>query len=72
MPCLKCKGLMVPDGMPGLVSEALVWRCINCGLMMDPVIRQNQEAMACGLPWSNEGRRPIRRVPVDVGALARP
>jgi hypothetical protein len=42
MECLKCKGLMVTERSSGFFSEVVVWRCVNCGLMMDPTIIRNQ------------------------------
>jgi hypothetical protein len=42
MQCLKCKGLMVTERNSGFFSEVFVWRCVNCGLMMDPTIIRNQ------------------------------
>ena len=42
MECLKCKGLMVTERNSGFFSEVFVWRCVNCGLMMDPTIIRNQ------------------------------
>jgi hypothetical protein len=46
MECMKCQGLMVhervSDGF-GCIQE---WRCINCGLVLDPVIEQNRLSQA--------------------------
>jgi hypothetical protein len=42
MECLKCHGLMVTDRITDFFLEMLVWRCVNCGLMMDPTIIRNQ------------------------------
>jgi hypothetical protein len=42
MTCQKCKGLMVKEWRPELSSEAAVLRCINCGLVLDPLIAQNR------------------------------
>lgn len=53
MECVKCRGLMVTDEIPSFLSEAPGWRCINCGLVWDLLISQNQDAMAALL-----GRRP--------------
>lgn len=42
MTCQKCTGLMIEEQQPGLAPEAIVHRCINCGLVLDSLIRQNQ------------------------------
>jgi hypothetical protein len=61
MECLKCKGLMVTDRIPSFLSETASWRCINCGLVLDPLISENQDAMASLL-----GRRPAHLSPRPV------
>jgi hypothetical protein len=42
MRCPKCKGLMVEDWVSDSLLKAFVWRCLNCGLMMDQGIARNQ------------------------------
>jgi hypothetical protein len=42
MTCQKCKGLMVEEWRPEFSPEASVFRCINCGLVLDPLIAQNR------------------------------
>ena len=42
MTCQKCKGLMVREWRPEFSQEAAVLRCINCGLVLDPLIAQNR------------------------------
>ena len=42
MTCQKCKGLMVTEWRPEFSQEAAVLRCINCGLVLDPLIAQNR------------------------------
>jgi hypothetical protein len=42
MICQKCKGLMVKEWRPELSQESAVLRCINCGLVLDPLIAQNR------------------------------
>lgn len=42
MNCLKCKGLMIKEQRPELAPESVVHRCINCGLVLDPLIQQNR------------------------------
>ncbi len=42
MTCQKCKGLMVKEWRPEFSPEAAVLRCINCGLVLDPLIAQNR------------------------------
>ena len=42
MTCQKCKGLMIEERRPELLSDTIVHRCINCGLLLDPLIQQNR------------------------------
>ena len=42
MTCQKCKGLMVKEWRTELSPETAVLRCINCGLVLDPLITQNR------------------------------
>jgi len=42
MTCQKCKGLMIEEQHPELAPEAVVHRCLNCGLVLDSLIRQNR------------------------------
>jgi hypothetical protein len=45
MTCQKCKGFMVKEWRPELSQEAAVLRCINCGMVLDPLIAQNRTAL---------------------------
>jgi hypothetical protein len=42
MTCQKCKGLMIEERQPELSPCTIVHRCINCGLLLDPLIQQNR------------------------------
>ncbi|MGQ0666293.1 MAG: hypothetical protein ACT4O4_04595 [Nitrospiraceae bacterium] len=42
MTCQKCKGLMIEERQPELSPSTTVHRCINCGLLLDPLIQQNR------------------------------
>ena len=42
MTCQKCMGLMIEEQQPDLSPEEVVHRCINCGLVLDSLIRQNR------------------------------
>ncbi len=42
MTCTRCKGLMVNEWRPDFTPETFVWRCINCGSIIDPLIAQNR------------------------------
>jgi hypothetical protein len=39
MTCGRCKGLMVDEWRPDFSPETFVWRCINCGSIVDPLDR---------------------------------
>ncbi len=42
MTCQKCKGLMIEEEQPELAPTAVIHRCINCGLVLDPLIQKNR------------------------------
>jgi hypothetical protein len=42
MTCGRCKGLMVDEWRPDFSPETFVWRCINCGSVVDPLIERNR------------------------------
>ena len=42
MTCQKCKGLMIAETRPDYSTGGTVFRCINCGLVLDPLIEQNR------------------------------
>lgn len=46
MTCHKCHGLMVQEYRADFTPEANVWRCINCGQMVDPLIAANRRLQA--------------------------
>ncbi len=46
MTCRRCQGLMVDEWRPDFSPETFVWRCINCGSLVDPLIEQNRRARA--------------------------
>lgn len=43
MTCGRCKGLMVNEWRPDFSPETYIWRCINCGSIVDPLIEQNRK-----------------------------
>ena len=42
MTCQKCKGLKVKEWRPDFSQDVEVLRCINCGLVLDPLIARNR------------------------------
>lgn len=46
MTCQKCNGLMVEEWRPEFTPESYVQRCLNCGLLLDPVIAARRSARA--------------------------
>jgi hypothetical protein len=42
MTCQKCKGLMIEERQPELSPSLTIHRCINCGLVVDPLMLQNR------------------------------
>ena len=43
MTCGRCKGLMVNEWRPDFTPETFIWRCINCGSIVDPLIELNRK-----------------------------
>ncbi len=49
MECSKCHGFMVEEWVPDFSpEEESAWRCVNCGLIVDPTISRNQGLAAVG------------------------
>jgi len=49
MECSKCRGFMVEEWVPDFSpEEEFAWRCVNCGLIVDPTISRNQGLAAVG------------------------
>ena len=46
MDCIKCDGLMVQERFSDGLGSIQEWRCVNCGLVLDPVIEQNRQTQA--------------------------
>lgn len=48
MNCLRCNGLAVSDDSIaveiGASSDFHGWRCVNCGMVVDDVIKHNRQA----------------------------
>lgn len=45
MTCQKCSGLMVKESRPDFSEKVAMLRCLNCGLVLDPLIAQNRVAL---------------------------
>ena len=50
MECRKCRGLMIEEWMADELDEAYVWRCVNCGAMMDHMIQRNHQPKKEAVP----------------------
>ena len=48
MTCKKCKGLMIAESRPDYSTDGTVLRCINCGLVLDPL--EGESLPRGGLP----------------------
>ncbi|MCP9452921.1 MAG: hypothetical protein NNA23_09595 [Nitrospira sp.] len=42
MTCKKCKGFMIEERQPDLSPGQVIYRCVNCGLVIDQLIVQNR------------------------------
>jgi len=49
MTCQKCKGLMIVESRPEYSTDTVL-RCINCGLVLDPLIQQNRSTKTRSTP----------------------
>jgi hypothetical protein len=49
MTCQKCKGLMIVESRPEYSADTVL-RCINCGLVLDPLIQQNRSTKTRSAP----------------------
>lgn len=57
MTCRKCKGLMVVEWIcEFLEKDAYMWRCVNCGAIVDPAIRK-----AAGAEFKFNGKKLASR-----------
>jgi hypothetical protein len=65
MNCRRCNGLAVSDDsitvQIGSSSDFHGWRCLNCGMVIDDVIRHNQQASP--RPKLSRRREPRRDSP---------
>lgn len=56
MECRKCRGLMIEEWLADELDEAYVWRCVNCGSVMDQMIARHHHhgcamsAVPCAKP----------------------
>lgn len=62
MNCLRCNGLAVRDDsfaiQTGSSSDFHGWRCVNCGMIVDDVIRNNRRVpQRSRSPRDSERRR---------------
>ena len=56
MECRKCCGLMIEEWMADELDEAYVWRCVNCGAMMDQTIQRNHQPKIEAVPMAACGK----------------
>jgi len=61
MCCQRCGGLLVDEYIEDLLEGVLCgfqgWRCLNCGTILDEVIKANQ-ALSLAVSLSQLGRSP--------------
>lgn len=54
--CPKCQGLAVAVRFYDYTDRATIWKCVNCGLLLDPVILRHRRACRTGtLPKPSAG-----------------
>jgi hypothetical protein len=62
MNCLRCNGLIVSDDsfalQTGSSSDFHGWRCVNCGMIFDDVIRDNRRIVSQTRKCVRPDRRP--------------
>jgi len=65
--CARCRGLMVMDYSMDLLDDTgqidvTVWRCTNCGEVIDPTILRNRVERAPNLLYGANQRKYAQRV----------
>lgn len=68
MDCPKCNGLLVLERHSDFFLIFHVWRCYNCGAMIDRTISKNRQDSLLGqtAPAKQLSRRWVRRPPLPV------
>lgn len=68
MDCPKCNGLLVSERHSDFFRIYNVWRCYNCGAMIDRTITKNRQHSLLGQagPAKPLTRRWVRRPPLPV------
>jgi hypothetical protein len=67
MDCPKCNGLLVSERHSDFFLIFNVWRCYNCGAMIDRTISKNRQHSLMGpTPPKQLARRWVRRPPLPV------
>jgi uncharacterized Zn finger protein len=56
MECRKCCGLMIEEWLADELDEAYVWRCVNCGSVMDLMIEHNHQHRMGAVPTASCGK----------------
>jgi hypothetical protein len=56
MECRKCRGLMIEEWLADDLDEAYVWRCVNCGAVMDLMIERNHRHGMEAVPMATCGK----------------
>jgi hypothetical protein len=54
MKCLRCRGMMVEEGVFTMEGKVAMARCVCCGDLVDPVVLRNRSARC--LPGARGGR----------------
>lgn len=68
MVCPKCNGLLALERHSDFFLIFHVWRCFNCGAMIDRTISKNRQHSLLGqsTPPKQLSRRWVRRPPLSV------
>ena len=56
MECRKCRGLMIEEWLADELDEAYVWRCVNCGSVMDGMIARHHRYSSEPAPRASCGK----------------
>jgi len=72
MECPKCNGLMYTESILDFDRVSHLWKCINCGALIDPIILENRRASIALLAVSQEKQKAAlpRLKKVGVGNVA--
>lgn len=62
MACRRCNGFMVEEWHSDIMLEHSLWRCVNCGAIVDPFLQSHPPTIFAVEPTPLRQRRAARPV----------